>query len=463
MRIHTHLQQTTTTLSITIPLLSLLLFFLLGTSSVVTACNSVFPSNLDVGFFVLMNRPGEANRSYWQKSCADPSNPDSEPYLLTPNAPTVIFIHGLQDGYVEAGQQFGDFHEVSEVFALLQLKIVNIVMFRWTQIADDKVENFERVESFIHSTNSFHGIQFQYQDPNDKNHKVKWADLSGAMRMSVADRFAVEYFKHINTVFGWDPELRGRTYEVRVIGHSLGTQVAVAGAFRIAYPGNFTALASYATADRAIGISRITLLDPIFSRGNRKYFHKSNPYGDDVMNVLSSYIDILLRDKGTPTEDFKSSHLSNCEGIAPSNHPITRSVAYARVKMREWGHVKPGNCFSMRMLSGNPISNYRDFALQSLMTHIYIIYYYFAAVVYPPHQCIISADRKHCAAQEALSLGPLMDTATVRYYASEEFEEIGKACFIQFGEPGGDHFQTLLDHTPKNDLFYLKSCDGVNF
>lgn len=431
------------------------------------SCESVFPYLLDAGMFVLAPTPPNTTSGfYWQKIC---KGHGTSPPALVPNADTFIVIHGLQSGYTETWQQFGDIEEVLKLAMLVRTRVTNVMLFRWTQLSDEELENFERAEAKIYSTSAFNGMQYLYYDRSaSHDSSPKWADATGKDRISVADRFARDYFDIFNVANGWDPALLNVGYEIRVIGHSLGSQVAAAGSFRIMYPSNFsTHLVPDGFPDDYVGVSRITLLDPVFSVGNRRYFvndgKNSGQHGSDIMSVLSNYIELLLEQNGIPTEHYKTSHISNCEGRRTSHVPILRSVAYCRVKMLEWGDIKPGNCVSPQMFKGNFVENYKELAVQSIMTHIYAVGYYLQSIVYPPHQCIPAHDHKECQAEDILSLSASMDTPTVRYYAQSVFDDIGKACFVQFNDSKNKTFAGVMDHTPENDLFYLQSCTKVHF
>ena len=434
----------------------------------VLSCESVFPRKLDIGLFALASRKssrGGKIEFFWKKICV----PEDARGNILPNKDTYILTHGLQQGYVEASEQFGDIEEVTDLLQLLFPIVPNILMFRWTQFADDALENFERVEAKIYDTLAFNGMQYLYLDDDGDGHNVpKWADAVGDDRVSVADRFAIEFFRVFNAGTGWNASGLNTDYEIRLIGHSLGSQLVTAAAFRITYPKNFSSVANALSGvlTPRIGISRIALLDPMFSIGNKRFFYNINPYGPDVMHVLSGYIDHMLSDFKIPTESYKTSKMRNCEGGKVNHVPILKAVAYERVKLLEWGNIKAGNCFTPRMLEGNPIRNYKDFIWQSIMQHIYAIDYYLKSAVSPPHQCIRTSDHRDCMPIEALALSAAMDTPTVRYYAQHVFEDIGKACFVQFNDRKHGRNMTVasvLDHSPVNDLFYLQTCDTVNF
>jgi hypothetical protein len=432
------------------------------------SCESVFPHKLDVGLFALASRRSSTTgkpEAYWKKLCT----PEDARDTVIPNKDTYVITHGLQQGYVEADEQFGDIVEVTDILQVLSPGVPNILMFRWTQFADDAIENFERVEAKIYDTRAFNGMQYLFVDTDDGGHKKpRWADAVGDDRVSVADRFAIEFVRMFNGDTGWHASRLNLDYEIRLIGHSLGSQLVTATAFRIMYPSNFSNVADALSQIHAphVGISRVTLLDPMFSIGNRLFFNNINPFGPDVMHVLSGYIERMLADFDIPTESYKTSKIRNCEGGKVNHVPILKAVAYERVKMLEWGNIKAGNCFTPRMLQGNPVRNYKDFIWQSIMEHIYAIEYYFKSAVFPPHQCIRTEDHHDCMPIEALALSAAMDTPTVRYYAQHVFEDIGKGCFVQFNDrKHGRNMSvvSVLDHSPENDLFYLQTCDSVNF
>jgi len=432
----------------------------------VLSCDSVFPSKLDIGLFALASRKkGDETEFYWKKLC----EPEDARDVIVPNKDTYIVAHGLQEGYVEANEQFGDIEEVTDLLQLLLPVVPNILLFRWTQFADDALENFERVEAKIYDTHAFNGMQYMYLDVDYSGHKtVRWADAVGDDRVSVADRFAIEFFRFFNGDTGWHASRLNLDYEIRLVGHSLGSQLVTAAAFRIMYPYNFSKVADAILKIHAphLGVSRVALLDPLFSIGNRLFFAQTNPYGPDIMHVLSGYIESLLVDFGIPTESYKTSKIRNCEGGKVNHVPILKAVAYERVKMLEWGNLKAGNCFTPRMLEGNPVRNYKDFIWQSIMEHIYAIEYYLKSAVFPPHQCILAENRRECQPIEALALSAAMDTPTVRYYAQHVFDDIGKGCFVQFNDrkhAKNMSAASVLDHSPANDLFCLQTCDTVNF
>lgn len=107
-------------------------------------------------------------------------------------------------------------------------------------------------------------------------------------------------------------DLRGSQKSYRLVGHSLGAQVAILLAYHTSHIPEFS------------GLKRITLLDPAFVKDGSK----------SVLDETIKMIRYLKRYKKIHFECFQSSEITSNDLITHSNHELYKYMTYVKLKPR---------------------------------------------------------------------------------------------------------------------------------
>jgi hypothetical protein len=270
--------------------------------------------DLEYGFYWL-----GANGEY-EKAKAAQSNS-----FFDPTAPTVIYVHGWQSGtskydmqrenpFVYTGTRYGS----SNVLPLWKARGFNVGVFQWGQWADE--EEVRDAEIKVLNPQSLHkakdggfsGMRYRLRDGKYK------AMLSNR---SVSDFFMDEYKKIMSSYSG---------PEIRLVGHSLGVQLAGRALSLLAREVDEGRLSAQALP------SRLVILDGFWSQGQKDYLNDSSP-----AQVFNESLRGVLEHRNLAIEQYKSSLLGGVVGdanlgvrklsmfsrIVPGFIPVSDSVA----------------------------------------------------------------------------------------------------------------------------------------
>lgn len=267
-------------------------FLALGKTKV-WAASAYDGNSLDVGIYWF----GKDNIS--QKFVAGTNNP-----YYDPTKPTIIYIHGWQPNAYKSlfRESFNPYLNDSSCGSDVDLadywidKGWNIGIFYWNQLADET--NVYDAESKIWSTAGAQGMRWRKADGS-------YVTTSTPSK-SVGNLFADAYASAMANFQG---------SEIRIAGHSLGSQVAVDGTKLISDMVATGKLSNNLLPDR------VALLDPFWSIGSKSYL--SNQW---TGAVCRTYVN-ALKEKGVAFEEYKSSNIMDVP-VADSNAGMRSMVCF---------------------------------------------------------------------------------------------------------------------------------------
>lgn len=397
-------------------------------------CMNEYPSKLDVGIYWAHLTPDRTIE--WTKSCP------KEGIFATSfdtSRKTVIWTHGLQPNFVSLQDRFWVEDEKTQFLVPWLMLGWNVGIFQWTQFADERLIHFERGEAKIWSPRYFADMRYKYQLSSKKG-KIGYADAS--RDASVGDIFLKHYNAHADQL---DADA-----EIRLIGHSLGSQLVV----RVAYM--TMELLSARVPDR------VTMLDPVFSP-DKKGFLRHNQCGDHIEEVLGCYA-MKLHHFGTAVEYYKFSFINRCIFSSQEDSNIVRHSAFSQLQINKWGDRSLGSCYSDDLLSspGHLKDKVEDIKEQMENQHISAVPYYALSVAYIPHRCVLSDDGQTCSALKSQALSAGMPTQVVLDWVNDPNNVDWEHCFHQFDDKTRNESSPTMTLTPEDDLFYIKKCNHVN-
>lgn len=416
----------------------LLAVWLLLTLHSIDACQNNFPGGFDVGYY-WANRPSLTEATIlWQKSC--PNENHLSPYF-NPAKKTIIMAHGLQPDMISLGQQFGLDGMLDDYIGIWLRSGYNVGVFIWTCFADERVPNFVYSEDQIYTTRGFVKMRYKVLD-SDGDIKVRYA----AQNMTVTDYFVEQWRFHF---------VNGQTYQdIRVVGHSLGTQVALNSAYRI-------------HLDDSIDTkpSRIALLDAVMSPA-RKIYYDTSTCGDTISRNMGCMARFLNMERDVPIEYYKSSFINRCLFSSIEYDDLIKYTAYVVVKIHAWGMHPLGSCWDKRLLHHiKDIKKYsKDLITQVNWQHVVIVPYYLMTLAFAPPRCLLTPNKTACTQISSLSVGAMMPDDDVLYWSRpiDEGKYPDKLCFVQFDEceAAGHQIETAatMTVTSADDTFFLKPC-----
>jgi uncharacterized protein YjdB len=273
----------------------LILLFALSASLSVPAAAAVSatytPNTLDYGIYWF----GLGNVS--QKSVPGLSNP-----YYNPARPTVIYIHGWQKDSSLSGRRESFNYKQNDPNYGVDVNMAdawinkgwNIGIFYWNQFADEpEVKN---AETKIWTASGPQGMRWRKGDGS--------YTTVGSPTKSVSELFLQEYTNAM-----WYQT----NSNIRLLGHSLGSQVVVNGAKLISDQVDAGQLPS------SLRPKRIALLDPFWSNGAKDYLGGRWP-GERAREQVAA-----LKTKGVIFERYKSSNINDFL-IGDSNLPLTKMI-----------------------------------------------------------------------------------------------------------------------------------------
>jgi pimeloyl-ACP methyl ester carboxylesterase len=404
-------------------------------------CDDVYPQELDVGIYWATSfaLTPTGIRSGLQKSCTYMREVNISSFY-NPGKPSMIFVHGAQPDLVKRGYDrtgFGpDWAKISSIWLS---RGWNVGFFQWGQFSDEPIRNFERAQAKIWNTRYFAGMDYTYRPAGTPEGTVKVGEAS--IKYDVAQILVDAIVKH---------EFQSHL-ELRLIGHSLGTQLAMR--------------AAYLLRDNIHMVDRVTLLDPVFSSLPQGFLFTA-PEGMIISDVLGQYAKELAN-RGVATDVHAASKINACLKSSSSNALLMKHTAYVRWIFNEWGEQDDVSCFG-EQLWGDPAhlkENASDMALQVANQHAAVVPAYFLSLAYPPMRCHIDKRTGICIHEDSLSVSAAMPSAQVLVWQNITNKDGDKICLKQFDDgdrsPSGITMSVLNARiTPVH--FMIVSCTTVH-
>lgn len=394
-------------------------------------CENRYPDHLDVGiYWASLDASGAVT---WAKACG---LPETLPTGFDPARNTLVLTHGLQPDFVRKGLRFWVETEEMQFVAPWLAKGWNVGIFQWTQFADEPLMRFERAEAKIWTPAYFADMKYNYMASDGV---VRVADAP--TDKCVADYFVAAYADHA-------PRLMPGV-EVRFVGHSLGSQLALRTAALI-------------QADARIDkkVDRVALLDPVFSPDQKGYLLRS-PCGPTVERQLGCMAKDLHA-HGVAIEYYKFSFMNRCVFSSQQNNDLVRHSAFAQPTVYTWGDRRIGSCYADDLFNDPTeiTGTIHDIQTQMKNQHIVAVPYYLLSLVGPPHRCTMVGDT--CVRVRSLALGAAMPTDDVLYWAQEPAAGADKQCFHQYDDGQRDDAAATVTPSSADDTFYVKTCQYIN-
>lgn len=429
-------------------------------------CEDVYPEELDVAI-------------YWARPSSDPAGPmilfdkscpefNSIPASFDRSKRTILFIHGLQPNMVLEDDRFGQSPETHPFIIGWLLAGWNVGVFQWTQYADESIAHFERAEGRIWTTDYFGDMEYTYL-----TRKGTVAVADGPMNETVADLLVRHYLGHFTPGLPW-------VNEIRWVGHSLGTQLALVAMNKIVRMqedlGSTLQIQYYRAPDR------VALLDPVMSPGAKPYLLDvlaDDPQlgyyfsqGNSIMTFLSA-IASRASALGIALEYYKSSFINRCLFSSHEDNTLVQHTAFEVVRFTQFGNHPIGQCISEEILGDfRDIQRYLDdVQYQMAQSHIAIVPYYLMTYFNPPLQCAYSGTSPpSCIALPGkLALSAGMPTDDVLSWMVADAGTGDKLCFHEFvnnkelprftGKADIDYSKVF---NTADDLYYASSCERIN-
>lgn len=196
---------------------------------------------------------------------------DSVRDLIDPSKPLMVHLHGWRGNNRSTGQEplFDDEILPENAMNMWRRAGWNVVFYNWIQYADDM--NFLRAECRIWS-NQCDGKNITWLDTDGKLHPLE-------EKISLSEKVANEFASLFKDVL--DPN-----QELRIVGHSLGTQLALATSERL-------------LQDHNIKATRIALTDLTSTLGKKNYLN-NRWIGQKLRTIAKKFID-----QGTAIENYR--------------------------------------------------------------------------------------------------------------------------------------------------------------
>ena len=418
----------------------ILLFFVLFAAS--QPCDRHYPFELDMGYYVL------APDMTWHKSC----NWNISAHLI-PNRKTMTFVHGAQPDYVREGKRFFELREpeIQSLFGIWIQSGYNVMVYDWTQFADESLVNMRRIQSkSAWSCNAYNGMEYRYIT----------SDLELAIRtdkecLTVAERLARDHKIHFSSSNGWDVnDIDNPESEIHYVSHSLGVGPVLNSAFFLVTD-KLNGQMSYKTPQR------LALLDPVFSPFPEKVL-LGNPCGTEVVDVLGCRAKLLGANE-IAIEMHKSSNINNCLKLSTNYPPLIEAVAFSRTKLFQFGDIPLGDCYKTDIINNDIKNTLVDISKQMTQQHSLVIAHYFLSKIHPPRRCTYVDGTCNAHEASSLALSAAMSTKEVKVWQNTFFRDYGKACFTQFDDGTRMSNSSVMNFDPADDLFYTQPCEYANY
>jgi uncharacterized protein YjdB len=228
----------------------------------------------------------------------------ANPYF-NPGKPTVIYIHGWQNGSSQRGSRETFNYKQNDATYGVDVNMAdawinagwNIGIFYWNQFADEG--EVKDAEAKIWSAAGPQGMRWRKADGS--------YSTVGAPGTSAADLFVAAYRSAMSGYTGSN---------VRLGGHSLGSQMVINGGKQI------SDLVDAGALPANLRPKRIALLDPFWSKDAKSYL------GNKWTGEVSRDYVTALKTKGVVFEQYKSSGITDV-GVGDANAAMERLTAFS--------------------------------------------------------------------------------------------------------------------------------------
>ena len=401
-------------------------------------CIDDYPYGIDVGMY-RVTMDAIKQKLDFQKVCSGGSQKN-----------TAYIVHGAQPGRVFAEERFGisDETDFIQVVSPWIMKGWDVYVFMWTQFADEMLSNFMRAEAKVWSTDWFVGMEYIYKIEGDEENVHVGYDTSNR---TIGEMLA-------DSIMDLELSSIGGQREIRIIGHSLGTQVVMAGAEVLLERGFVQTFLGIPKNKNTI---RLTLLDSVFSPYRQGYLMDKR-CGATISEHMGC-IALAMHMEGVVVESYKTSFINPCIFSAKQDTEIIDHIAMALVKMNQWGDAPLNSCVIYNDIfsasSPSKISrSVTDSAIQMYNQHVYAIAIYMISLVYPPRMKNNITAFALSAAMPTLEVYEYMDY----YMTASDFVET-KQCFVQFDDGLRYSNSSTMTLNPADDLYELVDCDRISF
>jgi hypothetical protein len=416
-------------------------------------CKDNYPFELDVDIY--WSGYDEKGNVKLEKSCTRPSVEVYEIHLsqfFDKNKESMIFVHGATPGSISINEYrygFGD--EWSVLIKLWLQKGYNVGFFIWTQFSDEPIINFERAEAKIWNTAYFAGMNYMKIDENNK----KPVYVEGPTNKDVANIL-------VDSIIDHNP-----IKPIRLVGHSLGTQLVMRAGHMLVFGKNTTANEIRKEIPIPISnvITRITLLDPVFSPTPQGYLI-NHRYGHYVYEVVGQYAKDLVSNKNVAIETFISSKINKCLKGLRETDTLLQTTAVAKLFFSQFGENDDIDCYATNLISNvkNITPELHDSITQVTNQHTSVVPFYMLSIAYPPLRCHYQKFNtviKACVPDESLSLGAAMSADQVLNWCDRKDKYGNKLSFLQYDDRDRSQYGSTMSVSPKNSLFTIVSINEL--
>lgn len=322
-----------------------------------------------------------------------------------PDRPTVIYVHGWQKGTHENKPTAGVIR-LRESFDFGGVNVIegwkkpgrewNVGIFYWDAWAnEDELSAPHRAEAKIWAADGYKGMRWR-----------RWHDGS------FVEGFQMDPVRNAGDLFVQaylDAVGNATSPEIRIVGHSLGNQMAVRLTKVIA-----TKVDEGGVPARLLP-KRVALLDPYWSGGGKPYLDNAAP-GALVLQYVRQ-----LKAKGVVFEHYQSSNINDIGG-GDKNHEMQSATAYMRLDpdwIRDWNPLGVGDL--LKRAHGAAIEWY----FRSMSTGV-------SLCVRENNQLVFRSTRLPSAAMPTAELRGFMNDGGYTWYRQawgEDDPETSRDCF----------------------------------
>lgn len=414
------------------------------------ACENVYPHRLDVGIYWAAPDPA-TGLLRWEKSCIG-----DVPVLsshFNPARPTLIMTHGLQPDFVEKGFRMWAESETMQFALPWIMSGFNVGIFQWTQFADELLVHFERAEAKIWTPKYYAKMAFTYKTADGA---VAVADAPSDA--SVAQLFVRHYLAHAR--------LMPPGTEVRLIGHSLGSQLVMLTTFL---------LHSEHAGENVVLPERVAMLDPVYSPHQKAFLMDGNSYktgfdADDLGTVQAMLAGItrFLHMNRVAVEVYRFSFINRCLFSSQSNSGIFHHAAFSQPTIYTWGDRHLGKCYSPDLFSSldyNVIKDkIDDLTFQMKNQHIIALPWYLTSLVIPPHKCVLQnsgTPDEVCVPLRGHALSAATSTEEV-IAQMDATDADDMQCYHQYDDGRRTPDASVMNPFSPEAVFYVHPCADSN-
>lgn len=283
-----------------------------------------------INYQLVQNYPESVVGLFWlsKDDMVGSKNDVSNNQNFNPSRNTVIICHGWQNGSIKRNELFNLYSMYSKLFTQNEWinNNWNVGVFRWIPFADDDdVTDLNSInvapcntECKIHVLNGLTGMRYREKDGNTFK---SITDVSSKLfGKTVRDMFVDEYSRFFSNITKHDNQ------EIRILGHSLGGQLAMV-----------TTAAINATVNLP-KVDRLELLDPYYTGNYRQYYKLDSgnlTYDGYAACISRNALQCLNPDSDNPNVAvvwYQCTSLTNVYGISDSNDAMKKPVVWEGVR-----------------------------------------------------------------------------------------------------------------------------------